>query len=152
MKKSIAILALLFLMQQGLGQTPHLSGEVIISIQSGTIDADLKLSNLPDTDSYSLWLNTGLNVQYFRDAGDSFNYYFKRVYDAEVYEEGFQYYFPSTDKKSRYLPNAFLVRYTGKFPVFNDTLRAYEWGDWKVNIAFDGQVLRVASGKTGNPG
>ncbi len=144
MKNSIAILALLFLMQQGLGQTPHLSGEVIISIQSGTIDADLKLSNLPETDNYSLLLNTGLNVQYFRDSGDSFNYYFKRVYDAEVYEEGFQYYFPSSDKKSQYLPNAFLVRYTGKFPIFNDTLRAYDWGDWKGNIAFDGQVLRAA--------
>lgn len=148
-KRSLIMFALLLPMLQGQAQTPHLTGEVRISIESGTIDADLMLSNLPQTDNYSLVLNRGLNVQYFRDAGDSFNYGYRFEYDHKVNNEpflyeGFQYYFPATGGKGRFLPRAFRVKYTGKFPVISDTLRANDWGDWKGNIAFNGQSIRAA--------
>ena len=31
-------------------------------------------SNLPKLKNYSIWLNTGLNLRYFRDSEDKFNY------------------------------------------------------------------------------
>jgi hypothetical protein len=144
MKRSLIMFALLWTMLQGQAQAPHLTGEVRISIASGTLDADLMLSNLPRTDNYSLVLNRGLNVEYFRDASDSFHYGYRFEYDRNVNYEGFQYHFPAKDNKGRFLPRAFRVKYTGKFPVVSDTLRATDWGDWKGNIAFNGQSIRAA--------
>jgi hypothetical protein len=143
-KRSLTIFVLFLLILQGQTQIPHLTGEVRISIESGTFDADLMLSNLPATDNYSLVLNRGLNVEYFRDAGDSLNYGYRFEYNQNENYEGFQYHFPYSGNKGRFLPGAFRVKYTGKFPVISDTLRASDWGDWKGNIAFNGQSVRAA--------
>lgn len=144
MKNKLFLIILLVAGLNAQSQNPHLAGEIRISIQSGIIEADLLLSNLPNSDNYSILLNRGLNVQYFRDIADSANYSFRFDYDRDVYYEGFQYQFPVSGNERFPLPEAFMIRYAGKFPVFGDTLRAYEWGDWKGNIAFNGQSLRAA--------
>lgn len=124
-------------------QIPHLKGEVKISILNGTIESDLEYSNLPKLTNYSIWLNTGLNIKYFRNAADDYNYYYDSYYDDNKRSEAFQYYFPAKDKKQRFLPNDFKINYVGKFPVINDTLRASNSGDWKGNIAFNGESIRA---------
>jgi len=73
-------------------QIPHLSGDISISIKKGTITCDLSLSNIPSIKDYTIWLNTGLNVQYFRS--DKGNHYSKRDYDPKTSYESFQYYIP----------------------------------------------------------
>lgn len=148
MKKYLALIVTFAFILNVYTQVPHLTGEIEISIQSGTFDAELVLSNLPDLDNYSIWINRGLNIEYFRDAGDKFNYYYNFEYAPEKTHisshETLKYYFPSSDHKSRYLPNSFMVSYTGKFPVITDTLRAYPWRmDWKGNMAFNGQSFRA---------
>lgn len=126
------------------GQIPHLEGKLSISIRTGTIDAELNLKNLPKTDNYTIWLNAGLNIEYFRDSSNQFNYSYNTEFNPELSSEALQHYFPSNDRKSRYLPNSFMIKYTGKFPVIADTSKAYDWGDWKGNIAFNGQTLRAS--------
>jgi hypothetical protein len=125
-------------------QIPHLEGKINVSIKSGTIDAELTLHNLPKTDNYTIWLNAGLNIEYFRDVNDTFNYTYNTEYNPELSSEALQHYFPSNDRKSRFLPNAFTIKYTGKFPVIADTTKAYDWGDWKGNMAFNGKTLRAS--------
>ncbi|MFO7575949.1 MAG: M1 family aminopeptidase [Bacteroidales bacterium] len=148
MKKYLILIVTFAFFLNVYAQVPHLTGKIEISIQSGTFDAELMLSNLPDMDNYSIWINRGLNIEYFRDAEDKFNYYYNYEYAPEnsriSSEETIKYYFPSSDKKSRYLPNSFMVSYTGKFPVIADTLRAYQWRDWKGNMAFNGQSFRAS--------
>lgn len=153
MTKIISTIALLtFLMTNNIySQIPHLEGKIIVSIKSGTIDAELTLKNLPKTDNYTIWLNAGLNIEYFRDGNNQFNYSYNTEYNTELSSEALQHYFPSNDGKSRYLPNSFIIKYTGKFPVIADTTKAYDWGDWKGNIAFNGQTLRASEQSTWYP-
>lgn len=128
----------------GKGQTPHLSGEVTISMTSGLIEAQLEVTNLPRLKDYSIWLNTGFNVQYFRNEAENVNYYARKYYTPDTTAEAFQYYFPASDGKERFLPDRFTIRYKGAFPIISDTLKAYEWGDDKGIIAFNGKTLRAS--------
>jgi hypothetical protein len=144
MKKTALILILIVInCHNVLSQIPHLKGEVKISILNGTIESDLEYSNLPKLTNYSIWLNTGLNVRYFRNADDNYNYFFDKYYDDNKIDEAFQYYFPTKDKKVRFLPNDFKINYSGKFPVISDTLRASDRGDNKGINAFNGKSLRA---------
>ena len=145
-KKISKLLIVLFIanIQILIAQIPHLTGEVKISILNGTIDGDLEYSNLPKLKNYSIWLNTGLNLRYFRDAEDKFNYGNIKYYDEEKSSEAFQYYFPDKDNKDRFLPEKFKINYVGKFPVISDTLKASNRGDWKGNIAFNGKSIRAS--------
>jgi len=125
-------------------QIPHLKGEVNISILNGTMESDLDYSNLPQLKNYSIWLNTGLNLRYFRDDTDKFNYGNIKYYNDEKSSEAFQYYFPDKENKGRFLPTNFKISYVGKFPVISDTLKANNRGDWKGNIAFNGKSIRAS--------
>lgn len=138
------VLLTFFKIHDAYSQIPHLEGKISISIQSGTIDAELTLKNLPKTNNYTIWLNSGLNIEYFREINNQFNFSYNTEYDPGRSSEALQHYFPSNDGKSRYLPNAFFVKYTGKFPVISDTTKAYDWGDWKGNIAFNGKTVRAS--------
>ena len=145
MKKS-KLLIVLFIanIQILIAQIPHLTGEVKVSILNGTIESNLEYSNLPKLKNYSIWLNTGLNLRYFRDGDDKFNYGNIKYYDEEKSSEAFQYYFPDKENKSRFLPERFKINYVGKFPVISDTLKANNRGDWKGNIAFNGKNIRAS--------
>ncbi len=144
--RRIKLLLVLFIVitKASFAQIPHLKGEIKISILNGTIEGDLEYSNLPTLKNYNIWLNTGLNVRYFRDEADKFNYENEKYYDSEKSEEAFQYYFPDKDKKGKILPSKFKINYVGKFPVIIDTLRASNRNDWKGNLAFNGKTIRAS--------
>lgn len=145
MKKPKLLIVLLFAnIQILIAQIPHLKGQVKISILNGSIESDLEYSNLPKLTNYSIWLNSGLNLRYFRDAEDKFNYGNIKYYDDEKSSEAFQYYFPDQENKGRFLPQKFKINYVGKFPVISDTLKANNRGDWKGNIAFNGKNIRAS--------
>lgn len=126
-----------------IAQTPHISGNIFISVKDGTIKADLEVSQLPATTSYSIGLNSGLNVQYFTDSTGQETYWAEREYNPAKSSESFQYWFPEKDNK-KFLPKRFKVSYVGAFPVYADSTIRSEWGDWKGNIAFNGKTVRAA--------
>lgn len=124
-------------------QAPKLTGTVEISIKAGTIDADFRLENIPRVKNYLIFLNSGFNIQYFRDDTDSFNYVLEKEYNTNYSYESFGYYFHDNMGKSKFLPSALKFKYTGKFPVISNMERASERGDWKGNIAFNGKTIRT---------
>ncbi|PQA57029.1 hypothetical protein C5O19_15365 [Siphonobacter curvatus] len=124
-------------------QVPHLAGDIYVSLEQGTMKADLSVSNLPKTSNYSIQLNSGLNIKFFRDSTDRFSYSAEREYQPEKSYESFQYWFPSNDRKSRYLPAHFKISYLGAFPIHADSTKLSERGDWKGNIALNGKTIRV---------
>ncbi len=125
-------------------QTPHLTGTITTSIQKGTLSCDLQLSHIPAITDYTIWLNTGLNIQYFRDSSNRNNYYYKRDYDGNNSTESMQYFFANGSKDGKFLPKYLRIKYTGAFPVMTDTVTMYDYNDWKGNIAFNGQSIRAA--------
>lgn len=120
-----------------------LSGTLTLSIANGTIDADLKLSNIPKIKNYYIFINSGLNIQYLRDKSNSFNYGYHKEYNNKYSYESFGYYLPDNTDKAKFLPPSLNFKYTGKFPVISDMTKASEYGDWKGNIAFNGKTVRA---------
>ena len=64
----------------GLAQVPKITGSVKLSTKLGTIECNLEISNIPKLKKYSIWLNAGLNVRYFRDSSDEFNYDYNKYF------------------------------------------------------------------------
>lgn len=143
MKKILTSLCLQLVVNHVLlAQSPHLQGKVKISILNGTIDGNIEVSNVPNLEDYSIRLNSGLNIKYFRDSTDAFNFKNAKFYDDEKSSETFQYVLGNNTGKI--LPQKFTVNYSGKFPVVSDTLRASNGGDFKGNLAFNGMSLRAS--------
>lgn len=124
-------------------QAPNLSGTIEISVKTGTINANLRLENMPNLENYLIFLNTGFNIQYFRDHTDSFNYTLEKEYNVKYSNESFGYYIQDEAGKNKLLPSSLQFKYTGKFPVIGNMDKASESGDWKGNIAFNGKTIRA---------
>lgn len=123
-------------------QVPHITGDIYVSVKNGTFKADLDVSRLPKTTNYVIRLNGGFNVEAFRDSTDLFSYRIERDYDSEKAYECFQYWFVAGNN-SKISPQRFKVRYVGAFPVYSDSTKRSDWGDWKGNIAFNGKTVRA---------
>ncbi len=141
--KKILFLLLLSTSLLAAEQVPKLTGTVVISIKTGAIDADFKLENIPKIKDYLIFLNSGFNIQYFRNSEDTSNYAFEKEYNTNYSYESFGYYFPDNTGKSKFLPSALQFKYTGKFPVISNMDKASDRGDWKGNIAFNGKTIRT---------
>ncbi len=139
---SILLASILFVTFSN-GQPIHISGKVKISIITGTIEAALKMTNIPRIKDYTILLNTGLNVEYIADSSCTIRYNTEREFDSFLRSEALQYYIPSDKKGEKYIPSSLTLKYVGKYPVISDTSRRFESGDWKGNIAFNGKSLRV---------
>lgn len=126
-------------------KVPLLTGKVKISIAEGTFDCDLTLQNIPQLENYFLRLNSGMNILHFKSVKpDEFMiYYDKSLYDTLSTGESNAYFFPTNDRKSKFLPEAVRVKYVGKFPVVADTIEDYSRKDWKGNIAFNHNSVRT---------
>lgn len=122
---------------------PKLTGNISISIKNGTIDANLQLENIPPINDYLIFLNSGFNIQYFRDHSDSVNYTSKKEYNANFASESFGYYFLDKNSNNKILPPSIKFKYTGKFPVIDSMDKASDYSDWKGNIAFNGKTVRA---------
>jgi len=139
--KKIIIVILLLQTSILFSQTPKLSGTIEISINNGTIDADLTLSDIPEVENYEILINAGLNLDFIRTDIHSYSYAFEKKYDIKISEESFLYSLENKDGK--FLPNQLRFKYGGKFPIKSDTTYMTRKGDWKGNIAFNGQNLRM---------
>ena len=124
-------------------QEPMIKGKANISITKGTIDCDFVLTGYPEIKDYSILLNSGFKVRYFRSIETDLSYNYERSFDGEVSGESFAYYFPESTGKTKFLPKAFRIIYDGAFPVVFDTSTASA-DDWKGNIAFNGKTIRAS--------
>lgn len=130
--------------QLAFGQDPTIKGKVNVSITKGTIECDFTVTEFPFIKDYIILLNKGLNVRYFRNLEDNYNYGFDYNFYENVSGEGMGYFFPNRKEKSKFLPQkGFQISYVGAFPVIADTLKAGNSGDWKGNIAFNGKTIRA---------
>ena len=138
-KKCILLPFLLFLLASkytfAQEKIPHISGKVIIKMQDGLINADLKLSNLPSLDTaFRILLNRGMNMKLIRDSSGVVKY------NDTPGDDCFKYR-PHDGKKYISSPKALRLSYTGAFPVYTDTLNFY---DYKGVIALNGKTLRAS--------
>ncbi len=142
MKNIILILTLLICKSLST-QELTLSGTVKISLEKGTIDCDLTLSDIPTIKDYEILINTGMNIKYFRNSEFQSNIAYDKKYMENISYESFLYSFPNGNNDGKFIPKKIELNYSGKFPVFNDTIKAYKKGDWRGNIAFVNNILRM---------
>jgi len=147
MKRLLLLLTLFCLFNKVFGQEPTLNGTLKISVENGTLEGYFTLTELPKINNYQVLLNSGLNVQFFKDESDK-NINYTKIYNSKTSYESFLYTFPTSKKDSTYLPKSITVKYTGKFPVHKDTTDLNNTGDWKGNIAFSDNTLRMDGTQT----
>ncbi|MDX1908460.1 MAG: hypothetical protein SF053_15595 [Bacteroidia bacterium] len=127
-----------------LSQVPHIEGHVTISRTAGTISCDLTLTRLPEAADYTLWLNSGLNIEMLDNAAEPLRRYVPdRYYNPDESYEAFQYVIRNQSGKMP-LPPSLHIKYTGKFPVYDSIANMYDWEDWMGNMAFNGSTLRAS--------
>ncbi|SFC41874.1 hypothetical protein SAMN05421780_105154 [Flexibacter flexilis DSM 6793] len=124
---------------------PTIKGKVKISINEGTFDCDLTISNIPKIKDYLIRLNSGMNLLHIKSKKPNefilvFN---KSDKDSTSTGESSAYYFADNTGKGKFLPHELQFRYVGKFPIANDTIENYSRQDWKGNIAFNGFSVRT---------
>lgn len=147
MRRSIFISAIALIATTARAQekAPLLTGKVNISIQDGTFECDLTLSDIPPVKNYFIRLNSGMNPLHFRSRqpNDFLIGYDKSFTDTTSTGESNAYFFPDNTRKGKFLPAAVQIKYVGKFPVVKDTLTNYSAKDWKGNIAFNHNSVRA---------
>ncbi|RZJ64729.1 MAG: hypothetical protein EOO45_18185 [Flavobacterium sp.] len=144
-KLTLITFVLLLLFQKSIAQEsfPTLTGKVNISVTKGTFDCDFTLSNIPKIDDYVIRINSGMNILHFKSLKpDDFVIGHDISFKDTLAYETRAYYFPSSNRKDKFLPESVQVRYTGKFPVANDTVSNFSKKDWKGNVAFNGKTVR----------
>lgn len=123
----------LFYPQGALGQqvAPKVSGAINIGLESGLIEADICVSNWPETRRFAL--NTGMNIGHVRGNGEQVE--FDGFYggeidgDARIYDLG------------EVSGDRFCFDYVGAFPVYPEH---DFFVDYKGKVAFDGRTFRAA--------
>lgn len=124
-------------------QTPHLSGDVYISLSDGLIRADLEISRIPQPAVHSIWLNSGFTVQWIRDTTEQrFDRAF-HSFDPQKTYVNFQHYVPNDGGGEWYQPSRLRMKYVGAFPVYFDSEHHDQYMDEPEKIAFDGKILRA---------
>jgi len=130
-------------------KVPTLKGKMSVSVTKGTVKCDFTLSNIPRIKDYMIFINTGMNIRYFRNTEDTYNYVYEKKYNDTLSDECFGYYFNDSTGKNKFLPQSLQISYVGRFPVMDDTMKASETGDWKGNIAFNGYSVRADGRQSG---
>ncbi|WP_445718299.1 M1 family aminopeptidase [Flavobacterium sp.] len=148
MKQNIITLTfiLLSLFIFGQNKTPKISGTVKISVENGTLDCDITLSDYSQMSNYLIRLNKGLNILNIQSLEpNKFLLVYEREFsDSLQTDETISYYFPASEKGQKFLPSKMRFKYVGKFPVINDTISEnYQRTDWRGNIAFKNGLLRM---------
>ncbi|NVK57763.1 MAG: hypothetical protein HWE26_19340 [Alteromonadaceae bacterium] len=141
--KRLAVLICIVFSPLVFAENLTLTGSMVVSVKQGTIDAEFTLSHPPKMSNYVIFINSGMNIQYFRNEQDNVNYAYRKRYNRDYSFESFGYYLPDNTGKGMFLPDTLNVKYTGKFPVIADMQKASDFGDWKGNIAFNGKTVRA---------
>jgi hypothetical protein len=146
MKNTFLLLALLACIKLSAQPgVPKLTGKIEISIEQGTIEGDLTLSDLPHINDYYIRINSGLNILHIKALKpEEFLIQYSRAFnDTTSTGESNAYYFEDGSGKGKFLPNSIQFKYVGKFPVVKDTIENYSRKDWKGNIAFNHNSVRA---------
>lgn len=148
-KKKLITLILIVLAQYGFAQekTPLISGTVKISTLEGTLECQLKISDMPHAEDYVILINSGLNLQYARNS-EGYTFAYERIHDDAISDEAAGYYLPDNTGKAKFLPKSVEFKYVGKYPVVSDMNEAPRRGDWKGNIAFNKYSVRMDGRQT----
>jgi hypothetical protein len=113
---------------------PHIAGRLIINMKAGTIQADLRLSNLPALDTaFRIRLHHGMNIKFMQDSAGFIRFNGKSFGDIMDYR-------PYRSQSYLVSPRTIRINYTGAFPVYTDTMNLV---DYKSIIAFNGETLRA---------
>jgi hypothetical protein len=120
----------------------QLGGTLTLSVQRGTIAADLLVRHVPLLADGRIWLHTGLNVESFRDSTGQQVFEYTRRFAPDTTQEAWQY--QRVDERGRPLPwpRTLRVRYTGGYPVQADSSQSPRRDDYKGRLAFNGQTVR----------
>jgi hypothetical protein len=130
----------------GQDKIPKISGTVKISVENGTLDCDITLSDYSQISNYLIRLNKGLNILNIQslEPNKFLLDYEREISDSLQTSETISYYFPAGEKGQKFLPSKMRFRYVGKFPVIKDTISEnYQRTDWRGNIAFKNGLLRM---------
>lgn len=146
MKQILILFALFPILNFGQSKIPLISGSAKFSVEKGTIECDLTLSEYSHIDDYVIRLNSGLNILNIQslEPNDFLLGYSRSFTDSLQTSETNSYFFPSNDRRSKFLPTKLRFKYVGKYPVVKDTLsQNYQRKDWRGNIAFNNHILRT---------
>ncbi|MBK0402159.1 hypothetical protein I5M27_04135 [Adhaeribacter sp. BT258] len=141
-KMSFLVLICTFFCLPAFSQTPHLTGEITVSVEKGIINCDFTLSQIPAIEQYTIWLHAGFNMARITDETQKIKYKYEKTYNQKS-DEAFQYTLVEQGKPKA-LPGLLRFAYTGAFPVISDTSLMYDRADWKGNIAFNGTSVRMS--------
>ncbi|WP_286761835.1 hypothetical protein [Salegentibacter sp. UBA1130] len=146
MKRTFLLLTLLTCIKLSAQQgVPKLTGKIEISIEQGTLEGDLTLSDFPHINDYYIRINSGLNILHIKALEpEEFLIQYSRAFnDTTSTGESNAYYFKDGNGKGKFLPKSIQFKYVGKFPVVKDTIENYSRKDWKGNIAFNHNSVRA---------
>lgn len=130
---------ILFLLSSFVLAQPKMTGNVTVDMENGLIDCDFSISGLPNLKDYSILLNKGMNIKYFKNKSGNLVYY-EGHYDGKMKGEALEYFLADENSKMN-LPNELNVSYKGVFPVYQNDFNMF---DYKGIIAFNGKTLRAA--------
>jgi hypothetical protein len=118
------------------GQSPHLQGTIDLDISKGFVGCHFKITKTPQKGSYSIFLNKGFNLKYFKTNGKILNVESKG--NAETIE--YNLYAVNDTLRLRSLEDI-TVDYVGAFPTFsrNDSTTSDDMGV----IAIKNHILRA---------
>lgn len=139
MKKSnLTILIITYLLLSNtVSAQIHIKGNVEIDMNSGLFNCNFSLSNIPELENYSILLNKGMNIKFFKNNNNELINY-SGHYDGQMQGEALVY---TLDKGSeKYVPTEFQITYKGAFPVYKNE---YSQFDYKGIIAFNGETIRA---------
>ncbi|NJN78525.1 MAG: hypothetical protein HC803_09565 [Saprospiraceae bacterium] len=125
---------------------PLLSGIVKISVENGTIECDLKITDLELPKDYIIRLNKGLNILNIEIKNpDPFIVVYNRDFTESIQtDETVGYYIPANNEGEKFYPDNLRFRYFGKFPVVLDTIATnMQKEDWRGNLAFVEKTLEL---------
>lgn len=145
-RRNLWVLFLFPLLCFGQNQVPLISGKARFSVEQGTVECDIVLSEYAHLDDYVIRLNSGLNILNIQslEPNNFIMAYDRSFAEAVQTDETNAYYFRAGDGRSKFLPSKLRFRYGGKFPVVKDTLGdAYTKVDWRGNVSFNDHILRA---------
>ena len=120
-------------------QSPHLEGTINLDIEKGLVYCIFKFSKIDNKGSFSVLLNRGFNVKYFKLDNQVLDVARKSNFNTIEYDI---YKANSTDADLPFTSVENIeVEYNGAFPVFKETER--NDGDDMGNIAIKNGIIRA---------
>ncbi|GAA4274537.1 hypothetical protein U6A24_16315 [Aquimarina gracilis] len=114
----------------------HITGNIEINMNSGVFKCNVNLSNMPKLKDYSILLNKGMNIKYFKDYNNDLIKY-EGHYNGQMKGEAIEYVL-KIDSTSTF--KEINVSYLGAFPVYTNDYNEF---DYKGVIAINNQTVRA---------